>query len=81
MPKLQPIEFMGFKCERCGYGWIPRNHLFPPRCCPRCKSPFWDRKRKECTVEGILPSVSVTDESDHGLGDGGPGHAPAVGLS
>ena len=37
----------GFKCERCGHEWVPRNMKDPPRVCPECKSPYWDRPRKK----------------------------------
>ncbi len=31
------------KCERCGHGWTPRQREI--KVCPKCKSPYWDRKR------------------------------------
>jgi len=39
------ITHEGYKCERCGHEWIPRNEAYP-RVCPRCKSPYWDRPKK-----------------------------------
>ncbi len=36
-------------CERCGYEWESRLRLeegLLPKRCPRCGSPYWDRKRK-----------------------------------
>ena len=38
--------FEGFGCERCGHEWVPRNKDQPPRVCPKCKSPYWDRPRR-----------------------------------
>ncbi len=34
-------------CLRCGHKWKPRNNQ-PPKVCPNpdCKSPYWDRPRK-----------------------------------
>jgi Zn finger protein HypA/HybF involved in hydrogenase expression len=32
-------------CERCGYKWIPRKKKVI--ICPKCKSPYWNVKRKE----------------------------------
>jgi hypothetical protein len=29
------------RCLRCGYTWPKRT----PRCCPKCKSPYWNRER------------------------------------
>jgi len=40
------VKLSGFKCERCGHEWLPRNHEDRPRVCPKCKSPYWDKPRK-----------------------------------
>ena len=40
------IEFEGYHCERCGHEWVPRRDE-SPRLCPRCKSAYWDRPRKD----------------------------------
>lgn len=47
-----PITVMGFHCERCEHEWIPRggDNGEEPRTCPHCKSPYWNRPRKN--VEG-----------------------------
>lgn len=34
-----------FKCKRCGHKWIPRKKD-KPLICPKCKSPYWDRKKQ-----------------------------------
>lgn len=39
------FEVEGFRCERCGHMWVPRNIVDIPRVCPKCKSPYWDRKK------------------------------------
>lgn len=36
----------GWRCERCGHEWVPRLETRPV-VCPKCKSPFWDRPRKD----------------------------------
>lgn len=33
-------------CTRCGHTWIP-NRDQPPKVCPKCKSPYWDRPRQK----------------------------------
>ena len=43
MPKV-PITVMGYRCERCGHEWVPRNSA-EPRVCPKCKSPYWDKPK------------------------------------
>jgi predicted Zn-ribbon and HTH transcriptional regulator len=40
------IQLDAFECERCGHQWVPRNIDEPPRVCPKCKSPYWDRPRQ-----------------------------------
>ena len=42
-----PITVMGYKCERCDHEWIPRDFDVEPRVCPKCKSPYWNKPRKE----------------------------------
>lgn len=31
-------------CKRCGHEWITRI-VELPKCCPGCKSPYWNRER------------------------------------
>jgi rubrerythrin len=31
-------------CKRCGYTWMRRAYKLPIQC-PKCKSPYWNRKR------------------------------------
>ena len=35
-----------YACERCEHEWIPRNLDALPAVCPKCKSPYWNRPRK-----------------------------------
>ncbi len=44
-----PISVMGYRCERCGHEWVPRDSDGEPRVCPKCKSPYWNRPRKSAT--------------------------------
>ena len=46
-----PITVMGYRCERCGHEWIPREReeLQEPKVCPKCKSPYWNKPRKAGT--------------------------------
>ena len=41
------ITLMGFRCERCKYEWIPRNKKVEPAVCPKCKSPYWNKPRRQ----------------------------------
>lgn len=45
------IKLDGFQCERCGHKWLPADIDKPPRVCPKCKSPYWERPRKEAKPE------------------------------
>ncbi len=49
MPKV-PITVMGYRCERCGYEWVPRSKG-EPRVCARCKSPYWNTPRTRGVVK------------------------------
>jgi Zn finger protein HypA/HybF involved in hydrogenase expression len=41
------IEIKGFLCERCSHKWVSReNAEHVPIVCPKCKSPYWNIKRK-----------------------------------
>ena len=40
------ITLKGYICERCKHKWVPRDNK-KPMVCPKCKSPYWDKKRKE----------------------------------
>lgn len=33
------------KCSRCKHEWTPRKKDVVA--CPKCKSPYWDRERKQ----------------------------------
>lgn len=36
-------------CLRCGYNWTSRKKVV--RVCAHCRSPYWDRPRKEKNSE------------------------------
>jgi predicted Zn-ribbon and HTH transcriptional regulator len=40
------VMLQGCRC-RCGHEWLPREATVKPRVCPKCKSPYWDRQKKE----------------------------------
>jgi hypothetical protein len=38
----------GYECQRCSHQWVPqRNRDEPPIVCPKRKSPYWHRPRRE----------------------------------
>ena len=48
------IQIAGFRCERCDKVWAPKSvnqddpsKVEMPVICPKCKSPYWNRPRKE----------------------------------
>lgn len=43
---LIDIKKKGYKCCRCGYEWIPRKKKGKPQTCPKCRTRYWDKKRK-----------------------------------
>jgi hypothetical protein len=47
-----PITIMGYRCDRCGYEWLPKRRDAPePRTCAslKCKSPYWNRPRRNAS--------------------------------
>ena len=41
------MEVEGYRCLRCGHTWIPRGDpKVEPTICPRCKSPYWNKQRR-----------------------------------
>lgn len=38
------IKLSHINCLRCGHQWIARKTVI--KCCPECKSPYWDRERR-----------------------------------
>jgi len=40
------IKLIGFRCERCGHEWVPKSINKEPKVCPKCKSPYWNTKRR-----------------------------------
>jgi hypothetical protein len=41
------VQIRGFRCERCSHEWAPREPNQAPTVCPKCKSPYWNRPRKD----------------------------------
>ena len=45
-PKCNHEFLLELKCTRCGHVWYPRQPQ-NPEVCPKCKSPYWNKPRKE----------------------------------
>src|SRR5437763_1958262 len=57
------IKIDGFKCDRCGHEWTPREAGEAPTVCPKCKSPYWDRPRQsDLRAAGYVKSLRDKDE-------------------
>lgn len=44
------IQVPGYRCERCGHVWVAREDREKgdlPIICPKCKSAYWNKPRKE----------------------------------
>ncbi len=41
------------KCNRCGHEWATRKKK-DPTWCPKCKSPYWNKKRHSKKEKVIL---------------------------
>lgn len=44
---MELIQLWGYRCQRCGHEWVPRDKTQKPRVCPKCKNPYWDRPRRK----------------------------------
>ena len=40
------VLIIGHRCFRCKHEWKPNNMNKIPRVCPKCKSPYWDKPKK-----------------------------------
>jgi len=40
------LKLKGYRCERCGHEWVPRNSA-KPIICPLCKTAYWNKPRKK----------------------------------
>jgi len=38
---------LGYRCNRCEHEWVARNKTDRPTVCPKCKSPYWDKKKRQ----------------------------------
>lgn len=63
MSHLKKTQFWAFHCERCKHAWIPMGivalvsshpdipEVEKPRVCPKCKSPYWDKPRRNTSSD------------------------------
>ncbi len=49
----------GYRCERCAHEWIPRDKEQEPVICPKCKSPYWNKPRKNAEPASSKPARSA----------------------
>lgn len=63
-----PITVMGYRCERCSHEWIPKDAEIEPSVCPKCKSPYWNKPRKNARP---MTYESFRDAIRHSLKAGG----------
>jgi len=57
------VSVLGNKCYRCNHFWIPRNIDQRPAVCPKCKSPYWDKPKKD--KNGMRISSMFQEYSGH----------------
>ena len=52
------VKIDGWQCERCGYSWA-KGTVYP-KTCAKCRTPYWDRPRKN-VVQVICEKVGLPD--------------------
>jgi hypothetical protein len=68
---MAKVQLWGYRCERCAHEWLPRQKDEEPRVCPKCKSPYWNRPRKdEKQVRLDRMHASPVVDPPHGGDDG-----------
>jgi predicted Zn-ribbon and HTH transcriptional regulator len=50
------LTLEGFRCERCKHEWVPRDKGQEPTVCPKCKSPYWNKPRKDAEIGEPKPA-------------------------
>jgi len=50
---MAKVMIEGYRCERCGHEWAPREKEVTPKVCPKCKSPYWDRPRGQTEKQRV----------------------------
>ncbi|HIH39386.1 TPA: type II toxin-antitoxin system death-on-curing family toxin [Candidatus Woesearchaeota archaeon] len=48
------------RCKRCYWEWIQRKEQLP-KMCPHCKSPYWDKERRELTKIEYLDYKDIVE--------------------
>jgi len=51
--ELIKLKVNALECKRCLHRWIPRTGR-KPKFCPKCNSPYWDRRRQKEVMADIL---------------------------
>ena len=63
--EVEPCKFhvTAYRC-RCGHEWVPAKirQTQPPRVCPRCKSPNWDKPHlfRRPDLQGSRTTLVIT---------------------
>ena len=62
---LVNIKQKGYKCNRCSHEWVPRKGTVgEPRVCPKCKSPYWNKPRKNARKGAMICSLTSLAERE-----------------
>jgi Zn finger protein HypA/HybF involved in hydrogenase expression len=51
---IKIIRKMVCECSRCSKQWTPRINTNDIVLCPRCKSPYWNKKRKQKKIRNEI---------------------------
>ncbi len=49
---MESIQLWGYRCQRCGHEWVPRDKDAEVVRLPEVQNPYWDRPRKDAKKRG-----------------------------
>ena len=62
---MAKVLLEGWRCERCAHEWVPREKDKEPKVCPCCKSPYWDRPRRDDADVAMTPGALAPNVKEH----------------
>jgi|GEM_PF-2011971 len=62
------LEIVTLTCLRCGHSWI-RRKVTPPKNCPKCISPYWNKPRQRGKRSEKSEKKEITEDTSRSATD------------